>query len=131
MNIKSYTLLIAIVFLGTLFSCSSESAEDLTEPTATNTENEEENTNTSSITYTSDIQPLIASSCATTGCHNTNSNTSLDLTSYAEIKAAFQQTGASSAIGRIESGDMPRGAPMLSDTNINNLKTWINNDFIE
>ncbi|WP_139958206.1 choice-of-anchor D domain-containing protein [Flavicella sediminum] len=85
-----------------------------------------------SASYQTDIAPIINQSCATTACHDSNSpKAGLDLSTYAFVKTAFTATGTSSAIGRIESGNMPQGGSKLSQTKIDLIKSWIAGGFSE
>lgn len=84
------------------------------------------------ITYASKIAPIINQNCATSSCHDSsNPKGGLDLSNYLNTKNSFEATGSSSSIGRIESGNMPKNASMLSQANIDLLKTWIDTGFIE
>ena len=82
-----------------------------------------------SVTYTSNIAPLINQSCATTNCHGGSRSPSL--TNYSEVKTAFEATGANSSIGRIERGNMPKNSSKLADEKINLIKTWIETGFLQ
>ena len=83
-------------------------------------------------TFTADIAPIINQGCNVTGCHNSATKASgLDLSTYALVKTAFGKTGSLSAIGRIESGNMPKNGSKLSQDKIDKLKNWIQNNFIQ
>ena len=81
------------------------------------------------ISYINDVAPLVNQSCATTNCHGGTRSPSL--TNYSEVKTAFEATGASSSIGRIESGNMPKNSSKLAQANIDLLNTWIETGFIQ
>ena len=113
---KNFKIAIFALSLLTI-SCASDSTSDVEEPS-------------NNITYTNTIQPLMSQSCNVSGCHNSTTKASgLDLSTFNLVKAAFANTGSSSAIGRIESGNMPQGGSKLSATTIANLKTWISDNF--
>lgn len=113
-------IIIASLFSVSFFSCSSDSESDITETT------------TEPITYTNTIKDIITQGCATSGCHNSITKQSgLDLALFEVVKTSFQATGSNSAIGRIESGDMPRSASRFSTSTVNIIKEWIDADFPE
>ncbi len=87
-------------------------------------DNEEElypNTNcdTNQVTFSNTISPLIANSCATTGCHVAGNGRVL-LTNYAEIKTAINGVEKRT----ITDKDMPVSGP-LSACDISKLQKWI------
>ncbi|WP_139958204.1 hypothetical protein [Flavicella sediminum] len=111
----SKNILIALCIPLSFLSCASDSAEDLTEKT------------TDPISYTNTIEAIITPGCASSNCHGGTQNP--ELTSYELVKSAFQSTGGSSALGRIESGNMPKNASAFSSSTINTIKEWIATDF--
>jgi hypothetical protein len=62
------------------------------------------------VTYTKDIKPLIAEHCVS--CHRANNNPRLDLSTYAQVKAASEQKGL---IGRVLSGAMPPSGALANE----------------
>ena len=81
------------------------------------------------VSYISNIAPLVNQSCATTNCHGGTRSPSL--TNYSEVKTAFEATGTNSSIGRIERGNMPKNSSKLEQANIDLLNTWIATGFIQ
>lgn len=76
---------------------------------------------TTNITYSADIQPLIANRCATTGCHATGGQ-SPTLNTYALLSANIVRVKAR-AIDKIPS---PMPAAGLSSNDLTKLRVWIN-----
>jgi hypothetical protein len=62
------------------------------------------------VTYTKDIKPLITENCVS--CHRPNNNPRLDLSNYAQVKAAAEQKGL---IGRVLSGAMPPSGALANE----------------
>ena len=79
--------------------------------------------------YINHIAPIINQSCATTACHD--GSRFPNLTSYAKVKTAFEATGNSSAIFRIEAGTMPKDSDDLPLAQIDLIKAWIETGFIQ
>jgi hypothetical protein len=113
---KNILFLLLITFIS--MSCSSDSTEDLTEPTPT------------SVTYSANVKAIIDQSCATTGCHNSaTSQSGLTLENYAQVKSAFQSRNA---LGRMESTSNPMPASgNLPNTSINIIKKWRDQGYLE
>ena len=75
------------------------------------------------ITYSGSIQPLVASNCNTSGCHNSGSRNG-DFTSYDKIKGiATNGTMRSVALVRMS---MPQGRS-LSSEELNQVECWLDN----
>jgi hypothetical protein len=80
------------------------------------------------ITYTNTISGIVSTSC--TSCHGNppTNDAPMSLTTYANVKEAVQNRGL---INQIETGAMPKNGSKLSQTKIQNFKTWQNNGFPE
>jgi hypothetical protein len=77
--------------------------------------------NCSTVTFSGNIAPLIASRCATAGCHDaSSSNGPGPLTSYASIFAS-----RNSVLSAVNTNRMPQGGAPLSDADKARLKCWI------
>lgn len=101
-----------------LHSCSSDNLEDLEETFAI--------CDTTVVTFSADIQPLIQNSCQ--GCHNTsNPSGSIDLEGYSKVKVLVDNGGLLGSI-RHESGwtAMPKGGNKWDDCSILKLEVWVN-----
>jgi len=109
-----------IIIIAILFSsCYNDSRENLNPQLPTN-----DTTlacDTSSITYTKDIQPILSSSC--TGCHGTGSANHA-LNSFADAKSHNDNI-----ITRISDGSMPQNSSPLSACKINKFKAWKNQGY--
>lgn len=80
---------------------------------------------TTNVTYTNFVGPLMANSC--TGCHGVNNPSGgIRLTSYAETKTSAQSGRLYGSIAH-QAGykAMPDGAPALSTCFINKVHAWI------
>ena len=76
--------------------------------------------NTTAKSFATNVSPLIASSCAKSGCHGTgSSNGPGQLTTYAEISAAKTQIRAA-----VSSGNMPKDAT-FNATQKATITCWI------
>jgi hypothetical protein len=79
------------------------------------------NVNCSTVTFSANIAPLIASRCATAGCHNaSSSNGPGPLTNYASIFAS-----RTSILSSVNSNRMPQGSAPLSAAEKATLKCWV------
>jgi hypothetical protein len=80
--------------------------------------------------FSSDVLPIMNTSCNSSGCHNTSSASSgVILDTYAGVKTqalngrlmgSMNQTGAYSA--------MPKGAAKLNSCNLAKIQQWINSN---
>ena len=115
---KIFSKFVMLVFTGYVFvSCASDSESDVVEIPTT------------PITYTNTIAPLMSASCNMSGCHNNSSAAGgYILETYTQVRNAFEN---GSALSEIETGSMPLGGNKLSDTTINNVKSWIENGYAE
>jgi hypothetical protein len=79
------------------------------------------NVNCSNITLSGNIAPLIASRCATPGCHAaSSSNGPGPLTNYPAIFASRNEI-----LSSVNANRMPKGSTPLSATEKANLKCWV------
>jgi hypothetical protein len=104
-------------------SCYYDKESDLY-PTTTTT------CDTTTVKFATVISPLIANSCATSGCHSASSSAAgINLSSHAAIKNYI--TGSKAAfLGSINQtggySKMPKGAGKFADCDITKLTAWIN-----
>ncbi len=79
-------------------------------------------TTTATVTYSKTIAPLMAASCALSGCHSGSSPVlGIGLDSYANVKA-----NATAADGAIQAGTMPTGnGAALTATDKKNFHAWV------
>jgi hypothetical protein len=71
-------------------------------------------------TFAANVEPIILSACATSGCHNSGSNQGPGaLTTYSQIKSSISSIRSS-----VVSGRMPQGTS-LSTAQKNSIVCWI------
>ncbi len=85
---------------------------------------------TAAVKFATFVSPLIASGCATSGCHSTSSQASgINLGTYSAIKAYIVADKAT-FIGSIDQtagySKMPKGAGKFAACDIAKLKAWMN-----
>ena len=99
-------------------SCYNDKRENLNPQLPTNDSTSV--CDTSAVTYSKDIQPILSFSC--TGCHGTGSQ--FPLNSYSSAKA-----GNENSIIKIANGSMPQGSSQLSTCKINKFRAWKNQGY--
>ena len=108
-------MLLSLFFIG----CSSDSTDDLTTEPPT------------LVTYKKNVKSIIDKSCATSGCHNANSNAGgLTLEKYKQVKHAVVDKDA---IGRMESTEnpMPPVGGNLPANTILTIKNWRDQGYVD
>ncbi len=115
-----------LVLLG---SCYNDKADKLyPASSATNT------CDTTTIKYSTDIQPIINQYCAINGCHNTSGDATTgnrDYTIFATVQSEATQSLILNDIngnpGQIRGqNSMPLNLPALSSCDINKITRWVN-----
>lgn len=86
---------------------------------------------TISVSYATDIVPIVSAKCSTPGCHaGVNAAAGIALETYVGVKAYLDADKArfiSSIIWDGNASNMPKGASTkMSDCNINTIRAWIN-----
>lgn len=84
---------------------------------------------TSDVTYTKDIKPLIATNCGPdNSCHQLDgSDSEIPLVSYEPVKGVAETGQLLGAVTHdVNYEPMPKDADKLSECNINLIKAWIN-----
>lgn len=118
---KAPLIIIFLITIVIMQSCYYDKAEQVY-PINSNT------CDTTSITYTINMQPIIQNYCYSCHAGTAPSGGGIVLDSYAALKNFA--AGGGSLIGRITSTDplvqMPRGGPKLSDCDISKIKAWVN-----
>ena len=111
-------ILLAIILLPFLFtSCESENKEELFP------KNTSEVCTTDSMSFSIDINPIIAANCAISGCHVSGFSEG-DFTSYQGIKDKIDN-GDKIRERVVIKKDMPASGP-LPDCEINKIESWLN-----
>ena len=121
LHIKQTAQTIFIILIFTLIKgCGSESENS--QPTKVAKTYTNASGEVVSLTYQSDIQPIMEANCSFSGCHSSSSAESgYDLETYSGTAA-----GISGSIGSIEKGSMPpSGYQEVSQEDLNKLKTWM------
>lgn len=112
---RSGTVITAVCFTFIQISCYKDNKETLY-PVG--------GCDTSTITWSKDIQSIVTNSCAGSGCHDAaTASGSYALHTYAGVKTIVDN-GRFLAV--IESGSMPKNAAKLDDCTINKVRRWIN-----
>ena len=86
---------------------------------------------TVSVSYATDIVPIISAKCSTPGCHaGVNAAAGIPLETYVGVKEYLDADKArfiSSIIWDGNASNMPKGSSTkISDCNINTIRAWIN-----
>ena len=101
-----------------IFSCSKENEEQLAENNPTSCES-------TNMTYTANIKPILQSFCF--GCHgNGLSQNGINFDTYAGVKTVADNGKLVGAISHAPGFvAMPQSAAQLSECNINKIKNWV------
>lgn len=75
---------------------------------------------TSVVSYSAKVKPIMDGKCATSGCHDATAAGSVKLTTYAEVFAKKERIKVRS----IDEKTMPTAGP-LSSTEISTLQRWL------
>ncbi|MES2558228.1 MAG: hypothetical protein V4590_00700 [Bacteroidota bacterium] len=110
---KIYLTLIGFTLLT---GCYYDNEEELYPNATTSTTS---TTATTVVSYASDIQPMIAANCASSGCHMAGAQIP-DLSDYAKLTNNIARV----KVRAIDEKSMPAAAP-LSNANIAKLQSWI------
>lgn len=79
---------------------------------------------TTSVTWTTDIQPVIQQNCSVSGCHDAaTASGGVTLSTYAGVKT-IADNGRLLAV--TTSGSMPKNATKLDNCTLNKLTKWVN-----
>lgn len=107
---QSKYILIGLIFFS---SCVYNNEEELYGDIVCDTEN---------VTYSAEIQSIIESSCATSGCHNAGGSAPNIYESYNNVKASVDDGSFENRV--LVQKNMPPGTP-LSDCNIALIEAWL------
>jgi hypothetical protein len=81
--------------------------------------------------YETNIKPIMTQNCSTTACHGSSKSGGIELSTYTQVKAEFQDNTRTGSLAQIENGDMPRNASKLPQATIDLIKKWISDGFLE
>lgn len=101
-----------------LSSCYYDSVEELY-PQAT--------CDTTNVTYSATIKPLVDQSCAIAGCHNAPTPTGWDFTKFDKLKQAATTNNKLmlSITHSAGASAMPKNMPKLDDCSIAKFRIWV------
>lgn len=114
--------LIVVVLAISFYSCTHKKADEVTpqpgQPVACDTTN---------LSFTGDIAPIIQQNCAISGCHNTTTRAGgYNYTTYNGFMAPVQNGRLLGAINHLSGYvPMPQNMPKLSDCEILKITHWI------
>lgn len=77
---------------------------------------------TTNVSWGKDIQAIVNTSCAISGCHNAAASGGYNLSNYAGVKTMVDNNRF---IAVIESGSMPKNASKLDNCTISKVRSWI------
>ena len=120
MNHKKNIFLTLLLLPVLLYGCYNRNAEDLYPALVGN------GCDTTAVTYTTVIKPIMDAHCATSGCHLGATYTGYDLSGYTGIANLANNGKLVAAIEHTGPNPMPQGAPKLDDCTISKIKIWIN-----
>lgn len=107
------TLLFFILF-STLIGCISKSKETILVNNSCDTSN---------VTFSKTIKPIMLTNCATSNCHaGSQASAGINLETYAGV-----QQYATASYNAMKNGSMPKGSNKLADCYISQMSIWINN----
>lgn len=109
MKNKIYFILLSLI----LTSCYNDNEQDIYG---------EVTCDTTDVTFSNSIQPIIDSSCATTGCHVSGGTGSGDFTSFNGIQSKINNGSFENRV--LVQKDMPPGTP-LSDCDLELIQAWL------
>ena len=87
------------------------------------------NCDTTNVTYTNTIQPIMSQSC--TGCHGSSSPSGgIDLTTYSLVRASAEDGSLYGSMS-FQSGysPMPKNGNKSPDCTLNKIQAWINQGY--
>lgn len=113
---------ISLLFISSLllYGCYNDNAEDLY-PTPIGG-----NCDTTNVTYSAVIKPIVETNCALAGCHLEAYPTGYDFSSHAGLAFVAKQGKLIPAIEHTGSNPMPQNAAKLDDCTIAKIKKWVN-----
>ena len=125
MSLKISTFILSLAVSVSLTSCYYDTEEELYPDSGTVV------CDTTSVSYTTDIVPIMNSKCSYSGCHaGANAAAGIPLETYAGVKeylVADKARFISSIIWDGSASNMPKGASTkMIDCNINTIRAWIN-----
>lgn len=120
---KYLRLFILFAFIIVVYSCTSDSTEDL-DPTITPNE---------SVTYTNDVKNIIDNNCLACHINPPTNGAPIPLVTYTQVKNATENGALINRIERIQGtpGVMPPGGSTLSTGQVQAINDWKEQGYIE
>lgn len=118
-SVIKYSTVIAFLLLT---SCAKENAQDLFTITTCDTSN---------VTYSKVVNPIIQSKCAIAGCHVKGSSSGYDYTTIGDLQKVAKSGQLLKAINHTGSIQMPKDAPKLDDCTIAKITIWVREGALE
>ena len=117
---SSVKFILGVVAIASLSGCYNDKFEQLY-PLGTTT------CDTTNVSFATDIKPILAAKCNTTGCHNNAAATGYDLSAYDGVKAIADNGKLLGSINWTTGfSAMPKSLPKLSTCEINKFTRWVN-----
>ncbi len=118
MKVKSF--LVILLIMSVMSSCYYDDEQTLYQYVGTEC-------NTSNITFTTDILPIVKASCSKSGCHDMKTAAaSIVLETYTQIKQSVDSGGfLGSILHDVDYSAMPLGGQFLPQCDIDQIKVWI------
>lgn len=103
------------------------------DPGSSDSASEAGDSGSAAVSFETDVFPILDGTCNGSSCHDANSpQANLDLSNaavgYGELLDGFVVPGslnASEFWNQVSTGQMPRGAPDLSEAELSTIETWI------
>ncbi|WP_205502171.1 cytochrome c [Rufibacter psychrotolerans] len=120
-NLRSGLLGLTLLLTG-LSACKDDKEEEIT---PNNPNQQPQQCDTNSVTYSGTVSGIISSNCL--ACHNaTQANGGMILDTYARVKQVADNGKLMGVITHASGFPaMPQGGPKLSDCNIAKIKKWV------
>src|SRR5687767_12218938 len=120
--------LLAILSVVVLAGCYNDNEKDLYPTPATPTPTPGPGPGGDTVSFATQIKPVIDSKCATAGCHDANGlGGGYNFTTHAGVKAAVNNNRLIGAITHAGGfSQMPKGMPKLDQATIDLFTKWVN-----
>lgn len=114
---------LSLILIG-FASCYKDNAEDMYPGGSAGPGSSCDTTN---VTYTGTLKPIIDAKCATAGCHINAAASGISLADYHGVAAVANSGKLLNAITHNgQAAFMPKGLPKLDDCTIAKIRVWVN-----
>lgn len=86
---------------------------------------------TTNVTFSGVVKPIIDAKCATSGCHLGSATTGFDLSTYGGVAYAIAHGAFMPAINHTGPSPMPKGQDKLDDCTILKIQKWIDDGTLD